>query len=442
MPIDLQIMLAPERLEEGTPEECAAFGMLAIRSAAASLTEGFDYHLKGLRAGPLVSGYHAAEWLAWNWWRLRWEPRSQVPGWRSAHCMASIGEGYVWPNLTIFSDGVRTALISEPSTRPDAKPFRYVGALPLIVPSTLWEGAVDAYVPQVVGLLREAGLDGTNLDRAWNDVLAERADPQLKEQRRLEAMLGRDPDEIEDGVVERLLADGDRLGREALGEIAADSARANGQGQGPLTAEQFEEVARQHGHGASPRACVKLAPGTDLPAGAHIPAWRVGVAAARALRAQQGLGEDVIDDRRLSELAGTSVNALTDLCFGGADLSFALDDGEADARLVLRSRWHTGRRFDLARLLGDRLLGARGALLPATRAYTYRQKAQRAFAAEFLAPFEAVDAMLAGDYDDEEHRHEVADHFIVAPMAVDTLLMNHGRLQRDDPERDFDVAVA
>ena len=79
---------------------------------------------------------------------------------------------------------------------------------------------------------------------------------------------------------------------------------------------------------------------------------------------------------------------------------------------------------------------------PATRAHTYRQKAQRAFAAELLAPFEAVDAMLAGDADDEERRQAVANHFAVSSMAVDTLLMNHGRLQREDPERDFDAAAA
>lgn len=135
----------------------------------------------------------------------------------------------------------------------DAKPFRYVGALPVIVPSTSWERAVDAYVVQVVGLVREAGAGPTNLDRAWEDVRAERADATLAEQRRLEAMLGRDPDDVEDGAVERLLADAERLGRGALGEIAASSARAKAADDVPLTAKQFDGLAQQRGHGAVPR---------------------------------------------------------------------------------------------------------------------------------------------------------------------------------------------
>src|SRR5208337_2777810 len=115
--------------------------------------------------GPLVSGYHTAEWFAWNWWRLRFEPRSGAPEWWRAHKMTAIGEGYVWPNLTIFSDGVRTALLAEPSARPDAKPFRYLGALPCILPSIVFEEAVDTFIPRILGRLRDQGVDPTNLDR-------------------------------------------------------------------------------------------------------------------------------------------------------------------------------------------------------------------------------------------------------------------------------------
>ena len=43
-------------------------------------------------------------------------------------------------------------------------------------------------------------------------------------------------------------------------------------------------------------------------------------------------------------------------------------------RIVFRSKWRTGRRFELARLLGDLLLTDESdRLYPATRARTYRQ---------------------------------------------------------------------
>ena len=439
MTVGLEIAVAPERLDEGTPEERAAFGLFTIRTPHSSLTEGFDFYLKGLRQGPLVASYHVAEWFAWNWWRLRWEPRSAAAGWSTAHRMSSIGEGYVWPNITIFSDGVRTALISHPSVRPDAKPFRYVGALPVVVPSTLFEGAVDTFVPQILGRLRDEGLAQTNLDLLWRDVLTERADPDIAKRRRLEALLGRDADSVDDMAIEQLLADADRLGEAALGEVAADSAQAR---EGAvLTAEALDDLAQAHGYAASPKSSVRLAPGTLLPRGADVAAWRLGAAAARALREQEHLGRMSIASARLAEMAGTRLAALTARGAGRTALSFALDAGASASCIVLRSNWATGRRFDLARLIGDRLLAEHGALHPATRAYTYRQKAQRSFAAELLSPFEAVDEMLAGDYS-QESQQDVAEHFDVSPMTVNTLLKNHGRLEREESEQDFDVAAA
>jgi hypothetical protein len=130
----LGIALAPERLDGGPPEERACFGLFTIRCGEIDLTDVCDFYVSNYRRGPLVSGYHAAEWFAWNWWRLHFEPRSAAPDWWRAHRMTAIGEVYVWPNLTIYSDGVRTALVAHRSTRPDAKPFRYLGVPPCILP--------------------------------------------------------------------------------------------------------------------------------------------------------------------------------------------------------------------------------------------------------------------------------------------------------------------
>lgn len=437
MPKDLEISLAPETLDEGSPEERAAFGLLTIRSRQCFLTEGFDFFLNGYRPGPLVSGYHAAEWFAWNWWLLRWEPKSASPGWAFAHCMTSIGEGYIWPNLTVFSDGLRTALISSPSSRPDAKPFRYVGASPLIVPSTIFEAALDAFIPRVIGRLRDQAVGETNLDRLWRDLLAERHDPEIAKRRHFEALLGRDPDAVDDNAVEKLVADAGQLGEQSIEEVAAEAAR----GGEVLTANRLQALAQDQGHDAAPRDAVRLRADYRIRKGADIPAWRVGADAAKSLRDQEHLGVAPISNAILARLAGTRDIAITDTGVGDAPLSFALDRNDRQARLVFRSRWATGRRFDLARLIGDRLIAPAGALHPATRAYTYRQKAQRSFAAEFLSPFEAVDEMLGGDYS-MERQQDVAEHFDVSPMVIDTLLKNHGRIGREGSDFEYDVAAA
>src|SRR5712692_6185826 len=111
------------------------------------------------------------------------------------------------------------------------------------------------------------------------------------------------------------------------------------------------------------------------------------------------------------------------------------------SRVVLRSKWQNGRRFDLARLLGDRVASPTGRFFPATRAHTYRQKVQRSFAAELLSPFESVDDMLGGDFS-VENREDVAEYFQVSEWTIRSLLVNHHRLEREDLEVDFDEAVS
>jgi len=406
--VGLEISLAPERLSEGSDEEKAAFGLFAVRTPHGSLTSGFDTFIEAYREGPLVSGYHAAEWLAWNWWRLRWEGRSAAPDWNLAHKMTSIGEGYVWPNITIFSDGVRTALIAAASS-PDAKPFRYAGANAAIVPSGEFETAVDAFIPKILARLGTQAVEDSNLQQLWADVLAERADTEVAKRRRLEAFLGRDPDSVEDDAIERLLADREKLGEPALAELAAEAAQ-----RGPdavvLSADRIVSIIEAKGFRSSPRDGVHLDAQHRIAASADVPAWLVGVKAARALREQEGLGQEPIGNKRLAEMTGADPRALTDITAAGAELSFAFDRGPNEKGLVLRSKWQTGRRFDLARLLGDRVIYAGGGLHPATRAATYRQKAQRSFAAEFLSPFDVVDDMLGGDYS-VENQEEVADRF-------------------------------
>lgn len=426
MPAGLEIALAPERLDEGPPEERACFGLFTIRVGVIELTGGIDFYIANYRPGPLVSGYHATEWLAWHWWRLRHEPRSAAPEWWRAHKMTAIGEGYAWPNLTVFSDGVRTALLAERSVRPDARPFRYLGAPPCVVLSTEFEAAVDAFIPRILARLRDEKAGKTDLDGIWREVLAERTDPDMSKRRKLEALLGKDPDEADPAALERLLADEASLGEQAVEELAADQAG----GGAALTAENLIQIAEHSGFSASPRNAARLAAGTRLPSAQEIPAWHLGAEAARVLREQEHLGARPISDETLSRLAGADAHALAADTRG--EISFALDRNQRDSRVVLRSRWHNGRRFELARLLGDRLIAPpRGRLHAATRAYTYRQKMQRSFAAELLSPFEAVDDMLNGDYS-AEAQQDAAEHFQVSERTILTLLVNHRRLEREE----------
>jgi hypothetical protein len=434
---DLIITVSPERLDEGTAEENACFGSVAIRYGNIWLAEGHDGFVNKLRPAPLLSAYHLAEWIAWNWWRLRWEPRSNAADWEFAHRLTTIGEGYVWPNITIFSDGERVALIAKPTRERTSTLFRYLGDAAVVVGVREFEYVIDQFIEQVRGLLRAAEIKETNLDRIWSDLREERQDPSISKRRKIEALLGRDPGQAVESEVEQLVADGESLDEVGMNEVAADYP----QGGELLTANLLREVADSNGFDAVPQDAVRFAPSVLLPHAGEIPAWQLGAEAAKVLRDQEKLGWGPIENDILAKLTGVEeriVNAKT----SGPTISFALDHGISKGRVVLRSKWETGRRFELARLLGERIVASVvRQLFPATRAHTYRQKMQRSFAAELLSPFEAVDGMLAGDYSTET-REEVAEHFHVSELTIRTLLVNHHRLERGALDEDFDVVAA
>ena len=101
---------------------------------------------------------------------ISWEPRSNAADWAFAHHMTTIGEGYVWPNITIFSDGERTAFISRPTTDRPGTAFRYISDYAAILPSPTFESAVDQLVSQLLGQLQAEGTSGTNLQRLWSEL--------------------------------------------------------------------------------------------------------------------------------------------------------------------------------------------------------------------------------------------------------------------------------
>lgn len=424
-----------EPLEYGPPEERACFAAVGIRAHSKWLTEGRDALANRLRHAPLLSAYHLAEWLAWNWWRLRWEPRSRVPDWDFAHRLSSIGGGYIWPNITIFSDGERTALIAKPTLEKPQTPFRYIADVAAIIPATEFESELDRFIEAIVERLDSEDIENTNLHTLWNSVSLERLDPDESRKKKLEALLGYDPDKADPRTIGQLLRDVEDLSRPAIEEIAAE----HGQSGLVLTAADIHSIADRSGFEGSPRDVVKLDQPVHLPDRGQVPAWRLGTEMARALRAQLRLDSEPISDDQLAPMGGVQRDIIESKTVG-PNISFALDERLDRSKVVLRSKWKTGRRFELARLLGDRIAGRAAKLFPATRAYTYRQKMQRAFAAEFLSPFEAVDDMLAGDYS-MENQLDVAEHFKVSSLTIRTLLVNHGRLEREDLNEELETAA-
>lgn len=426
-----------ELLHSGAPEERACFAALGIRFGDIWLSEADDRLTKRTRVAPYLSAYKLAEWLAWNWWRLRWEPRTRADDWALAHRMSTIGSGYVWPNITVYSDGERVVVDAKPTRSDPKEPIRYIADATVVLRAVDFESAIDAFLEQVQGQLRSEGIKETNFDRIWNFVKEERQDSEAIRWRKLEAVLGFDPDEADEALINRLIDDANTLGQRAIMEIAADR-----QAGAVMTPQEFRDLAHASGTTFRSADAARLAPVTRLPAIGQTPAWQRGAEAAKALRTQEKLGDGPISNARLAALAGSPPTVL-DNRSSAKGFSFAYSETQNDGYITLRARVATGRRFELARLIGDRLAGGSGnePLLPATTTYTYRQKMQRAFAAELLCPFDVLTDMLRGDMSGDAIE-EAALHFDVSERTVRTLLVNHGRLSRDNLESDPEALKA
>jgi hypothetical protein len=422
-----------EHSDSGVPEERATYAAVGIRCGDLWLTEAEDFFVNRIRQKVCLSAYPLAEWFAWNWWRLRWEPQRHSSDWAMAHRMSTIGRGYVWPNITIISDGERLVFVPKPTQARPAEPLRYLCQTPAIVGSSVFEGGIDEFVERVLEQLKAESISTSNLSDIWNALMEERRSPETALRRKFEALLGYEVDEAGEDLLEQLVNDANKLGAGGVQELAA----ARMEGGMPATSEQIIDVAGRSGFSLNPKDAVQLRrPLSFAPA---VPAWRRGVAAAKALREQEQFGDEKISNHQLSQLAGVPDTAITEINRSGGLLSFAFDQGPSNGRLVLRSRYETGRRFDLARLVGDRIIASNDALRPATRASTYRQKLQRAFASEFLCPFARLTEVLAGDFSDDAIQ-DAALHFDVSMLTVRTLLANHGLVGRETLAEDFDVS--
>ena len=399
------------------------------------MSEGVAFDTSDLLPGPYVSGHALAEWFVRNWWRLSFEPylvtgaNDSLDKWERAHWLSSIGEGYVWPNICIASDGYRVSLTSSAYEDLYAKSFRYLGPTRAeTVPLQVFHHAVDKFISCVVErMTRTRPKMRWQLPTQWSTLEEARAEPLTMQRRRFEAMLGFNPGEADDTELDRGIEASKKVGSDAIMELAAES---NGQGE----RQRFDpmalaEIAKSKGFTRDVNDHVSFSPSAEVPKWGEVAAWRVGVATARALRNQENLNGQSISDRKLAQMAATRTNVIQNTGRRSPEISFSLERDPKSSWIALRSKWAEGRRFDLARLIGDRLFanGINEPMQPATQSFTYRQKVQRAFAAELLAPIDAISEYLGADRSDE-NVHRAADHFKVSSLTIHSSLQNKYRI--------------
>ena len=384
-----------------------------------------------------ASTVNLAFWLADRWWRLRWEPigdpRLISPEWRLRHELSSASGDTLLPPFMIYGTGPRVMIAPIIGSGAAWGPIRYLEERPVTVSAEDFEIGVDDFFRTV---LRVCGNhpDANALDHLVGQLTRERGDDELAGWRRLEACLGYDPDQAPDAVIDAMVDFEERVGETALDEAAV---AAPGQ-QAVETLASVVAATEASDLVVGFSTIDGLIDPQDLRGRAP---WQAAEDAAMHLRAALNLGATV-SWQDLGDLLRTQWNALKNATATARGLPYAAmaEDGNV-GRLAVAMRPPVHRRFELARMIGDRIwTGEHDNFGVVSRARTDRQKFQRAFAQSLLCPLEELRAVVDVNRPNDGDIDRAARLFQIDRNAVIAVLRNHGYLPHETIAEQLEAA--
>ena len=168
-----------------------------------------------------------------------------------------------------------------------------------------FETGVDQFVDRVIDRLSNTRVNDKELFELWQEVLKERRDPSVAAYRKLEAMLGFDPDEAPENLLDGLLSAEKTIGRGAVEEISAALKRD--------TLRKFDSIAEAQ----SQASMIEIPQWSEVSKTIRrdidptLVAWQRATEAARLARATWGLKSGPIGTKQLAELFGFDASLVT-----------------------------------------------------------------------------------------------------------------------------------
>jgi hypothetical protein len=215
------------------PEHRATWARIEIVVGREHVTLVEDKDSASSRRSIYCPLYPLAEWVTYNWWLLRANSRPAIPvellkrgsigrqdpDWEGArrHCMRSIGDGFLWPNLLIVPEGSETLLRwSSDEVHGRDRGIRYLSRGYRFVASTAVTYALSVVVESVIARLRDQGVTDVPLIDEWDAI--QQADDEESQFCLAAARLGLDPYSDNDFPEDGLL----KAGHELSGSLLDD----------------------------------------------------------------------------------------------------------------------------------------------------------------------------------------------------------------------------
>jgi len=411
------------------PELRATWARLSIMIADTPITRLSDVRNKSIRDSIYVPLYPLAEWIATHWWSLLNE--CEAPGlgrqetYALRHNLMGAREGFALPNLEFCPLGQRILLKWRAALIPEKRVRFIEGGTAYVDPFDLKQ-AFSSFVNAVVSRLENEGLHNTVLQEEWQSI--NQADKDEEMFCVAAGSLGVDPYAADNMEKEAILVADRTVPPELIDEFLAVGDVRHLTDQASYLHDIVERQGRSDGI---------LMPLIDLRAKMHQrihqdEPWEEGYDFARALRAELGLNGKAIasldEMDRVFRLDHGSFNGVTNV--GSPNRSFfdglMVTNTRESPSFTIQKKGEKSQRFTLCRSLFEYMTvsGQTSALVSC--AHSDRQKRNRAFAAEFLAPSEVLRTKISGRRVTEEETEELAEEFGVSPYVISHQIENHG----------------
>ena len=389
---------------------------LSVDVDGATVTAALDRDRKTYSNEIIVPLFSVAEWLVANWWYIWYEvgdASEQRPAFESRHNLAFAGDGFVLPSLTMTPESGRMHL-QWARYRPRYARIEFVDEGRQSVEREELElefrNLIDAVLERLHGH-PEMGAAAENLRRAWNAV--NDLDASELDFSRAAAQLGIDPFDVQDDVADAIVTFWERADPSVREDVLTIASGESLRRVADWLDGAIETLAEeQHENDWSDfRRALRVIPEAEP--------WTRGYALARAAREQMGVNGGSIDfvqhgpltiPHYQTEPPSTRIHGLV---------------GREAPACVTAPRGEAGKRFLIARALGDyldRSLAGPGLL---SSLVTARQAQSRAFAAEFLAPANSLRRRIAGDCVDIERTDDLGREFGVSSELIRRQIQNH-----------------
>ncbi len=366
-----------------------------------------------------VALYGVVNGLVHDWWSIFGARDREIS-------LKDYRTGYLVPDIRIGFDGAVFEITAHQSVYTDPD-LRFWGGTAEILSREAGDAWLSSLVDDVLARLEAVGVRDTGAALRWQRIQSSRHSDE-KVFCEAAGSLGLDPYAIADNVTDFIEKAEAVFEGEALVEFTSGSARVDR----PRLMAWVDRMMRETEHDYRLAELRTIVDGVarDVPSADGQRAWAVGYRRARALRRELGLEQHHRFEsfRDLARRLGAA--ARYDLAPEVDGISALRREAADDIHVHIRDHGQVAgatatHLFALARAIGDAACFTEPQAAPINRLrHAFRQAAGRAFAAEFLAPIDEIQAMREDAHDE----YSIANAFGVSSMVIEHQIENRDRI--------------